>query len=687
MALKTSRRTLGAGLLVLAFFVNGSRADLPKVIEAGKCRSAPTIDGVIGKDEWADAPVFGIEMSLIRLDPQATESRHGELRVMNSANALYVAFSIPDSTVDQSLAPLLLDAAILAFGQGDQVKSGDDRKLIAHGIYRDKFVEAPGKGDGDDAHQDGRGAMSREHGVCSFEWAVPLASDDPHDLRAKPGDSLRFNLAYFDGFQIPLTKTKMGGLYGVHLDKSGEWGTLLLAADVKDDGGSAFQSPPWVKALCQKLQGTSPARLRVTGDALMPGASPATAKVLALFTYLDPKGDEKEAKAKLFFPESIKANEAAKLPLFFAAGYELPDGAEQLYTRQGWIVVSPSELSTNPLIRSANPDIALLHLARALPWVDDSRVVIGGGSAGGWMTLLLAAETFPLAGAAPDVPPMNWGYNGAYFFKQLDIAGPAGGSAAKVPAMFDVGTMLKACQDVYGKQYDDSTWFAESPIAQVSTITCPVSVYWSTADVLVPINQIGADWVQAFDASQFPTGFTMDPAKLMESRDGRLRLMDVLAKSDYEIFRLDVPEGTALHNVPGSPGTVKTRELPVSKDKLWSISIIDEGAPVPGIDHRKYDFMPTHGDFLIHVTSGKVAKSQLTPAKLARLMDRYAGKEFLPSRLKHLDHRASERADVLRGLKTYVASSSENRENFANLYGKLAPARQVLEQEVLQSLK
>ena len=40
----------------------------------------------------------------------------------------------------------------------------------------------------------------------------------------------------------------------------------------------------------------------------------------------------------------------------------------------------------------------LLHITRALSFVDDSRVIISGGSAGGWMTLMLAAETFPLSG-------------------------------------------------------------------------------------------------------------------------------------------------------------------------------------------------------------------------------------------------------------------------------------------------
>ena len=73
-------------------------------------------------------------------------------------------------------------------------------------------------------------------------------------------------------------------------------------------------------------------------------------------------------------------------------------------------------------------------MVRAMPFVDDAHVVIGGGSAGGYMTLMLAAETFPLAGAAPDVPPVNWGYNAAYFFKQKDlIARPKGETASQGP--------------------------------------------------------------------------------------------------------------------------------------------------------------------------------------------------------------------------------------------------------------
>ena len=424
----------------------------------------------------------------------------------------------------------------------------------------------------------------------------------------------------------------------------------------------------------------------MTSETLIPGSTPAAARVHVSYTYRDHEGKEKEAKAKLYLPDVIHAPGSARYPLFFAAGYELAEGAEQEYLTRGWLVASPRELETNPLIRTTNPDVALLHLARSLPWIDDARVVIGGGSAGGWMTLMLAAETFPLAGAAPDVPPVNWGYNGAYFFKQLDRAGASGGNAARVPAIIAVGNMLKPCRTVFGEQYDDATWFADSPVAQVPAITCPVSVYFSTADVLVPINQVGARWVQPFDKAQFPDGFTMDPEQLMTSREGRLRLEDVLPAGDFQFFNLAVPDGTPRHNFLAGTAHATTCELPVS-DKLWSISIIDEGPPVPVIDHRKFELMPTRKNFWQRVVNGKIAPGQLTATKLERMMDRYAGKEWLPSRLKHLDFPASECADVLRGLRTYVGTGPVNRRRFADLYARLPAERRVLEPEIVMVLQ
>jgi hypothetical protein len=323
-------------------------------------------------------------------------------------------------------------------------------------------------------------------------------------------------------------------------------------------------------------------------------------------------------------------------------------------------------------------------MARALPFVDDAHVVIGGGSAGGYKTLKLAAETFPLAAAAPDVPPVNWGYNAAYFFKQKDVIAPAKGeTASKVPVLHTVGSMLAAATKVYGDDFGDATWYAHSPVAHVPTITCPVQANWSTADVLVPIDQVGAKWVRRFDPKAFPKGFTMDPLKLTDTKHGHTRLFDVLPESEYEVFEVPVPNGAVK---AGTPGAAKAAELPVSATKRWSIAIIDEGPPEPTVGHTKYVVGWTRDKYLTAAKTAKIPASQLTPTKLERLMDRYAGKEWLPSPLKHLDEPASEKADVLRGLRTYTTAGPENARTFAELYAKLPKERQVLEADVVKEL-
>ena len=303
------------------------------------------------------------------------------------------------------------------------------------------------------------------------------------------------------------------------------------------------------------------------------------------------------------------------------------------------------------------------------------------------MTLLLAAETFPLAGAAPDVPPVNWGYNAAYIFDQLDKAVPPGKSPPKLPFIAAVAKIVQDSRPVYGGDFGDATWYAHSPIAHVPTITCPVSVAWSTADVLVPMNQVDARWVQPFDTSQFPEGFTMEPAKLLRSREGRTTFVEVLSDRDYEVFTLTIPRDTPRLGIPPGSGKPTTRELPTSADKPWSIVILDEGPPEPMVGHFKYNLRLSRDAFFDRVNTGKIPARQLTAIKLERLMDRYAGKEWLPSPLQHLDIPESERSDVLRGLRTYVSSSPENAGTFADLYSKLAPTRRALEADIVKELQ
>ncbi|MGH9847971.1 MAG: hypothetical protein ACREEM_55500 [Blastocatellia bacterium] len=95
----------------------------------------------------------------------------------------------------------------------------------------------------------------------------------------------------------------------------------------------------------------------------------------------------------------------------------------------------------------------------------------------------------------------------------------------------------------------------------------------------------------------------------------------------------------------------------------------------------------THEPNVLRQTvTGRIPPHQLTATKLERLMDRYAGREWLPTPLKRLDEPDSEKADVLRGLRTYVTSSPENARTFAELYAKLPADSQALPPKIVKKL-
>ena len=650
----------------------------PSSITSGACTVPPTIDGVLERDEWKEATVVKLDMSMVRTKPYAVRGRRPcELRVMNSANALYVLLRVPAPVAHRSLDPVEIDLASLCVCQGKDVARGDDRKVIAPGLYVDKHVTEPGK-DEDDARQDGRGAAGWEKGRYTFEWAVPLDAKDPEDLHVKPGEAFAFNVAYVDGFRADGKDTEAGGVYGVDLDHATAWGTIRIAGGGVDDGGAAFRGPAWISEVLRTPDTPAGGRLAVVETHVLTGSSQRIGKADVAYRYRDPDTLETPAKGKLYVPESLR--KGGKLPLVYSAGYELDDASASAWVEKGYVVATPAGVDRIPLARTQNADVALLHRARALPCVDDARVVIVGASAGGWMALMLAAETFPLAGVAPDLAPVNWGYNAAYLLRQRD------GVWAKVPALFGIRPFVEPCLKVYGEDVNDRTWYLHSPIAHLDTITCPVSAVWTTADMLVPIDQIGARWVHPFAPADFPVGLTMEPSALVTHEDARRRLTDALGEADGDVTVVPMPGGVVRKSVSASAETRKTLELPVSGTKRWSIAILDEGAPEPGMDHQKYNLRWTRDAFLKRHVTGRIALDQLTARKLERLMDRFADREWLPTALKHLDLQPIERADVLRGLSTYVAGSADHARHFSELYGRLPPERQVLPADVVARL-
>ncbi|MFM7322972.1 MAG: alpha/beta hydrolase family protein, partial [Armatimonadota bacterium] len=241
------------------------------------------------------------------------------------------------------------------------------------------------------------------------------------------------------------------------------------------------------------------------------------------FPGLDGKGET--AVGRLYVPGTLAYRARSTVPYLHNAGYELDPGAAAGWVSRGYAVSTVVGHPLNPLGRGDLLDRCMVHGMRTLPFLDLERMAIAGGSAGGWMTLMVAADAFPVLWSNPDVPVLNWPYNGDYIERNRARAGTLGSDGKpSCPFLSAVGQLADQVKSVFAMPWTSPEWLALTPLAQLDAITAPVLAVFTTADMLVPIDQVDAKWVRKFDASRFPGGFSTDvnPAVPVPGRGPRL---------------------------------------------------------------------------------------------------------------------------------------------------------------------
>lgn len=374
--------------------------------------------------------------------------------------------------------------------------------------------------------------------------------------------------------------------------------------------------------------------------------------VTVAFSYLELQGHDAVGKARLYLPPEVRDSPVRRLPLVHNAGYELDEKGALGLLAKGYAVSTPHAHPLNPLGRGVNLDRAILQYLRPLSCLDPRRLSIQGGSAGGWMTLMLAADAFPLTWVMPDVPPIHWGYNADYIGRHQAMGGPPPGSdKPRMPFVLAVGGIAAQAKSTYGMPFESATFLALSPLAHLETITAPTQVTFSTADILVPIDQVGADLVHPINKSLFPKGFSTALSPRFPGVKGKRTLLSALGRG--ALF------------VVAPPPAGKSLVLPFSRTKAFSIVVVDEGAVEPGNGHTKNAWGMDHEPFRLWAEERGVLPEQLTAPKLERLMQRYLGQPWRPYliRLKDaseeqpatvLNYPDVERADVLLSLQAFA---------------------------------
>lgn len=420
----------------------------------------------------------------------------------------------------------------------------------------------------------------------------------------------------------------------------------------------------WVVELVESGQGRT--GLRVSRAEVVEGG----VEVIAELQYPDTEFQIRTGQVKLYLPAAAN-RPGVRLPLLHVAGYELDRSGGQGLMKAGFMVSTPHGEERNPLVRGENLDVAILHRVRALGCVDDARVAVAGGSAGGYMALMIAAETFPLVMAQPDAPPLNVGYNCAYILasKPLAQAQPPGQDHVNMPILLAVSAIGEGAAEMLGTDFGSRTWVNASPVGRLAEVTCPTLITISTADLLVPINQYGAELVRPHDPATFPEGFTLDMEQLVPGEEGRQTLLEAVSPDEIEVFILPAPaEAPKLgwDGQPEHPG-IPRLEAPFSRERRFSLVVLDEGPVEPQVGHLKRLVDIDKSAFHAWALSRPIDPEQLTDAKLRRLMKRLLGQEAHPQVvqreegervLNRLDFPEAERADVLRGLRTFCLDAA-----------------------------
>jgi len=109
-------------------------------------------------------------------------------------------------------------------------------------------------------------------------------------------------------------------------------------------------------------------------------------------------GEKIDGQANFYCkPELLKSKN--KIPVYCGVHYNSSQKTIKKYCDAGFAVVTPcfDKIPIKfPFGNSYNFNIAMIQWTRRLPFVNQTKMIFGGGSAGGYMTLAMGSEFFPV---------------------------------------------------------------------------------------------------------------------------------------------------------------------------------------------------------------------------------------------------------------------------------------------------
>jgi hypothetical protein len=410
------------------------------------------------------------------------------------------------------------------------------------------------------------------------------------------------------------------------------------------------------------------------------------------FPYRGQDGTLKVGKGRLFLP-NISEPPPDGLPIAVSMHYQASVNAAAYHVRRGRAMMTPIRVGRdhggNLVGDGLSHTLSMASLARRIPWVDIRRTVYFGGSAGGYHTLLTSAMRFGAACAWAELSVSDLQYNFRYFLDNDNRfnEGVEDSDDWPVPIIHVVRSIAELT--VAALDSTSKSWWLYSAPPYMSIVGNPLAMTWSTADILVPVNQAGAQWVYPPEEDAFPEGYVLDYDSLGNDLS-RGPMMTYLSPENTETFVIPTPEDaprnprhpklksdTAKVATPRPPSPVSI--LPFSRDKRFNVIIYDEGSPDALCGHRKYRVATVNQPFISHhLEAGGPPPDAMSHAAMRYLVARWLGTDSLASSdgeilMTRTDYEPLERWDILLASEAYLLGGDEAAATWRDAYTALPP--------------
>ena len=332
--------------------------------------------------------------------------------------------------------------------------------------------------------------------------------------------------------------------------------------------------------------------------------------------YITNEGNVETRQIVLYRPGDAEG----ALPLIYIPHYAAEENTAdfQSYLSHGWAVASPvfqeqynGQLTGNDLVFNN----AALYELRNLDGIDRQRIAVVGGSAGGYMALMLSELQMGTCATIANSPITNVYYNLYVYFPACDAVNRNSGFfEIPIPIQLLVSKSFRVNLDNFPDKNDAARWAALSPVGQARCFSSPTVINHYTGDILVPVDQITKRYTYTERDPAFPEDFP------------------ICMGADYPgVLSCSLEEEADPDQVTVSRFALENRHVDMEMPyggKLLTINVFDDGPMDPKGSHTapgtsgSMDIFP----YLEEMFSGTLAETErLAPEKLLLLLNRYLG--------------------------------------------------------------